>query len=160
MQKRTLFKLLVGGLTAFILQACGASGLLPSEENGAAVSIPRVIVNCQSSRCRANATAPLISTLITRSSCSGAYFGALLSSVTRSISCTSLSGCYGDVSGWQTSTSSASTVNEGTYNICTCILFSGAGVPWTGSCDTIGSKENVTFSSSTGLQTINIWADQ
>jgi hypothetical protein len=150
--------LLIFGLLA--LPACSdVLGLIPDSGGQGTVSIPRVILNCQTSQCRANATGPLINVIVTTSSCTDPLFGGVVSSSTRSIFCNGTAGCYGEITSWVSDAGPTSAIPAGTYNICSCINYSGGGTPWT-DCDTTGEESNVLINSSTGLQIISSWTDQ
>ena len=142
------------------LQACSGSGLLPiTSGQGDSVAIPRVILNCQSAQCRTNVASPMISVYITTSLCTDAGFGKFRAASTRSISCTGVSGCYGEVNGWVgVDGSTTSTLPSGTFNVCACVNYTASGLPWD-TCNTTGEKDNITIDANTGLQSVITWTD-
>lgn len=148
-------------VAVFALQACSEVGLFPTSgsDGSGAITIPRVILNCQSAHCRTNASAPLINVVITTSSCADPLFGGTVSSSTRSISCNGTTGCYGDITGWVSSGGPTTSIAAGTYNICACIDYTATGTPWV-NCNTLGSMSNVTLSAGSGMKMMTTWVDQ
>ena len=157
--KNAMKKMLMLFAAGFALQACSDVGLLPTTNGNGSVTIPRVILNCQTSQCRTNVQSPLINVIITRSSCTDPLFGGVVSASTRSISCNGTIGCYGEIYNWVTPTGSSTAIPPGTYNVCACIDYTATGTPWV-NCNSLGSMNNVTFSSDSGLKTISSWIDQ
>jgi hypothetical protein len=154
-----LKKILVAAVAVYGLQACSDIGLLPTSGSSGQVTLPRVILNCQTSHCRTNVNSPQINVVITTSSCADPLFGAAVSSSTRSISCNGTIGCYGEVTNWVTVSGTAATIPPGTYNVCGCIDYTATGTPWV-NCNSLGSLNNVLFSADSGLKTVSSWIDQ
>ena len=149
------FLLLASAVSSF--SGCGEAAL-----NGSPVSIPRVIINCQSAQCRTNASPnPLISFMWTTSGCTAPRFGETVTASTVSMSCNGTTGCYGEVNAasWINKSGSTYTIPAGTYSICACIDYTRTGSPWQTTCNTLGQKDNVVISTSTGLQMITTWTD-
>ncbi len=135
------------------------SGCSEAAGSGVNVAIPRVLINCTTANCMTNATAPRMNVIITSSGCTSPFFGAVVSTSTRAINCNGTLGCQGEFSGWvDKSGSLASTLPAGTYSICGCIDYQASSTPFV-KCDSSGSKDNVSISSGTGLQSISSWHD-
>lgn len=144
---------------ASILTVLIFGGCAEVADTGALVPIPRVNMNCTTSRCRTNATAPKINVVITRSGCVAPFFDAVRSTSTQSYNCTSVIGCQGEFSGWIDANGVATTkMPSGSYSICACIDYDNNSAPFV-NCDSSGSKDNVFVSSVTGLQSITNWVD-
>lgn len=150
-----LFSTLAAALISIV-----AAGCAESTATGAPVDIPRIFVNCQTTKCRTNIT-PRIFVSITTSGCTSPDFGGTRSAVVDSILCTSSLGCYGEVlaSEWVDLNGLPTTkIPSGTYSICGRVDFN-RDFPPEGPDDSTGALDNVSIGAPTAAQFINSWSD-
>lgn len=137
-----------------------AAGCSEGIATGAPVDIPRVFVNCQTTKCRTNIT-PRIFVSITTSGCTSPDFGGTRSAVIDNIKCTGSLGCYGEVlsSEWiDLNGLPATKIPSGTYSICGRVDFN-RDFPPEGVDDSTGVLDNVSIGSPTAAQFLNSWSD-
>lgn len=159
-QLRILNWVLLASLAAAVLTFLNGCSETASSGSGP-VSIPQVVINCTTPRCRSNVS-PVVHVFITQYDCNSdrADLRALVAT-SMIVNCTVNTGCYATSTSWVNDKNEiTSSIASGTYTVCGFIDYNGNFSSGVKTDDTMSIQDSVNISwASSGAVNLLTWSD-
>lgn len=141
---------------ALSVSSCGVEPV----GTGELVSIPRVYIDCTTTRCKTPAS-PMVLVVFTTSGCDNIDYGSTISASTHAITCNGSTGCRGEISrsSWINNNGvPVSSLPSGVYSVCGLVDYNRSYPP-SANGDSVGFLDNVAVVEGMGPQIIVDWTD-